>query len=117
MKKRLIPIIAYATMTLTGLSQSNWKMNEAVNTLADMEEWMQTDIANGYIKKELGEEYLNNINQVLKLILTSNTDDACVRDKDLHVAGLTDPSYFQRKQKREFTLIKFVIASNDTIAN
>ena len=42
MKKRLIPIIAFATMTLTSVSQSNWKMNEAVNTLADMEEWKKT---------------------------------------------------------------------------
>ena len=116
MKKTIITIGAFALMTFSCKSQ-NWKMNEAVNTLADMEEWMQTDIANGYIKKELGEEYLNNINEVLKLILTSNTDNACVRDKDLHLAGLTDPSYFERKKKREFTLIKFVIASNDTIAN
>jgi len=116
MKKRLIPIIAYATMTLTGLSQSNWKMNEALNTLADMEEWMRVDIAKGYINEEIGQEYLGNINRVLKLILTLNTDDACVRDKDLHLAGLSDPSYFERKKKREFTLIKFVIASNDTTA-
>ena len=117
MKKRLIPIIAYATMSLTGLSQSSWKMNEAVNTLADMEEWMNVDMAKGHIDEELGQEYLDNINRVLKLLLTSNTNDACVRDKDLHLAGLTDPSYFERKEKREFTLIKFVIASNDTTAN
>ena len=44
------------TLTLTRyMSQSNWIMNEAVNILADMEEWMQTDLANGYRIKELGE--------------------------------------------------------------
>ena len=60
MKKRLITIIAFATMTLTSVSQSNWKMNEAVNTLADMEEWMNVDIAKGHIDEELGQESFHN---------------------------------------------------------
>ena len=110
MKKRFRPIIAFATMTLTSVSKSNWKMNEAVNTRADMEEWMNVDIAKGHIDEELGQEYLDNINRVLKLLLTSNTDDACERDNDI------DTEYYARKQKREFTLIKFVISSNDTTA-
>jgi hypothetical protein len=109
MKKIIIPIIAFTTMTLTGVSQSNWKMNEAVNTLADMEEWISEDVANNRISEELGEDYLININQILKLILTSHTEDACDRDNDI------DAEYFAQKEKREFTLIKFVLASNDSL--
>ena len=108
MKKRFRPIIAFATMTLTSVSKSNWKMNEAVNTLADMEEWMNVDIAKGHIDEELGQEYLDNINRVLKLLLTSNTDDACERDNDI------DTEYYARKEKREFKLNKIVLTSNDT---
>ena len=106
MKKIIITIGAFALMTFNCKSQ-NWKMNEAVNTLADMEEWISEDIANNRLSEELGEEYLININQVLKLILTSHTEDACERDEDTE--------YFARKEKREFTLIKFILASNDTI--
>ena len=68
MKKIIMTIGAFALMTFSCKSQ-NWKMNEAVNTLADMEEWMQTDIANGYIKKELGEEYLKESFDVFKILL------------------------------------------------
>ncbi len=97
---------AFAMMTF-GQAQ-NWKANEAVNTLADMEEWMGQDIANGEISEELGQLYIENINQVIRLVLTIDDEDACIRDKDI-----------DSEKKKHFTLIKFVInepvASNDSI--
>jgi len=124
MKKIIMTIGAFAMLTL-GQSQ-NWKANEALNTLADMEEWMREDVANGRINPELGEEYINNIQSVLKLVLTIDDEDACVRDNDIEFDRLnsrseidTDPTYYERKKKRSFTLFKIVIenpvASNDSL--
>ena len=115
---------AFAMMTF-GQAQ-NWKANEAVNTLADMEEWMREDIANGRVNPELGEEYITNIQNVLKLVLTIDDEDACIRDNDIEFDRLnsrseidTDPTYNERKKKRSFTLFKIVIenpvASNDSL--
>ena len=54
---------AFAMLTF-GQAQ-NWKANEAANTLADMEEWMNEDIANGRIDQELGQEYIDNLQNVV----------------------------------------------------
>tara|TARA_Y100000389_G_C17071090_1_gene322011 strand:- start:135 stop:458 length:324 start_codon:yes stop_codon:yes gene_type:complete len=106
MKKTIMTIGAFAMLTFC--QAQNWKANEAVNTLADMEEWMSQDIANGEISEELGQLYIENINEVIRLVLTINEEDACIRDKDLN-----------SEKKKHFTLIKFVInepvASNDSI--
>jgi len=111
MKKTIMTIGAFAMLTF-GQAQ-NWKANEAANTLADMEEWMNEDIANGRIDADLGQEYIDNLQSVLKLVLTIDDEDACIRDKDID----TEPTYFERKEKRQFTLIKFVIeAPQETIA-
>jgi len=103
MKKTIMTIGAFAMLTF-GQAQ-NWKAHEAANTLADMEEWMNEDIANGRIDQELGQEYIDNLQNVLRLVLTIDDEDACIRDEDID----TDPTYFERKEKRQFTLIKFVI--------
>jgi len=108
MKKTIMTIGAFAMMTF-GQAQ-NWKLNEAVNTLADMEEWMNEDIANGRIEAEIGGEYIENIMNVLRLVMTSEDEDACVRNADI------DETYYERKKKRQFTLIKFVIEPQETIA-
>jgi len=119
MKKTIMTIGAFAMMTF-GQAQ-NWKANEAVNTLADMEEWMSEDIANGRINSDLGQEYIDNIQSVLKLILTIDDEDACIRDNDIEFDQTydTDPTYYERKKKRSFTLFKIVIenpvASNDSL--
>ena len=100
---------AFAMMTF-GQAQ-NWKLNEAVNTLADLEEWVNEDIANGRIDAEIGGEYIDNIMTVLRLVLTSEDEDACVRNSDI------DENYDKRKEDRKFTLIKFVINEpQETIA-
>ena len=96
MKKTIMTIGAFAMMTF-GQAQ-NWKANEAVNTLADMEEWMGQDIANGEISEELGQLYIENINEVIRLVLTIDDEDACIRDEDIN-----------SEKKKHFTLIKFVI--------
>ena len=112
---------AFAMMTF-GQAQ-NWKANEAVNTLADMEEWMLEDIANGRINPELGEEYITNIQNVLKLVLTIDDEDACIRDNDIEFDRLNSRSEIDtnpnNKKKRNFTLFKIVIenpvALNDSL--
>ena len=107
---------------MLGMTQAqNWKANEAVNTLADMEEWMREDIANNRIEEELGQEYIDNLQTVLKLLLTIDDQDACERDSDIAFDNKysRDENYFDRKEKRQFTLIKFVIneqvALNDSV--
>ena len=60
----------FAMMSFGHQKYENWKMNEIMNTLADMEEWMNEDIYNGRIDKELGEMYIENINQVILLTLS-----------------------------------------------
>ena len=115
---------AFAMLTF-GQAQ-NWKANEAANTLADMEEWMNEDIANGRIDQELGQEYIDNLQNVLRLVLTIDDESACLRDSDISFDKAnsrsevdSDPTYYERKEKRQFTLIKFVIiepiALNDSI--
>ena len=47
---------------------------------------------------------------VLRLVMTSEDEDACVRNADI------DETYNERKKKRQFTLIKFVIEPQETVA-
>ena len=127
MKKTIITIGAFAALTF-GATAQNWKANEAVNTLADMEEWMREDIANGRVNAELGEEYITNIQNVLKLVLTIDDEDACIRDNDiefdrLHSRDIEVIEEIDKKieekneKKRYFTLFKIVIQNpQETIA-
>ena len=119
MKKTIITIGAFAALTF-GATAQNWKANEAVNTLADMEEWMREDIANGRVNAEIGEEYITNIQNVLKLVLTIDDQDACLRDSDiefdrLHSRDVEVIEEIDKKieekneKKRSFTLFKIVI--------
>ena len=45
---------------------------ETINTLEDMIEWMQADVENGKIKSSVGEDYVENINDIL-LVLKNRT--------------------------------------------
>ena len=119
MKKTIMTIGAFAALTF-GATAQNWKANEAVNTLADMEEWMREDVANGRVNPELGEEYITNIQNVLKLVLTMDDEDACLRDsdiefdrlhsRDIEVIEEIDEKIEEKKDKKKsFTLFKIVI--------
>ena len=48
-----------------------------------MEEWMNEDISNGRMDKELGEIYIENINEVILLVLSLDEEDACIRNQEL----------------------------------
>ena len=73
----------FAMMSFGHQKYENWKFNEIMNTLADMEEWMNEDISTGEIDKELGEMYINNINRVILLTLSLDEEDACIRNQQL----------------------------------
>ena len=83
MKKIIMTIGVFAIMSFGHQKYENWKFNEIMNTLADMEEWMNEDIFNGRIDKELGEMYIENINQVILLTLSLDEEDACIRNQEL----------------------------------
>ena len=83
MKKIIISIGVFAMMSFGHQKYENWKFNEIMNTLADMEEWMNEDISNGRIDKELGDIYIDNINEVISLVLSLDEEDACIRNKEL----------------------------------
>ena len=83
MKKIIISIGVFAMMSFGHQKYENWKFNEIMNTLADLEEWMNEDIFNGRIDKELGEMYIENINQVILLTLSLDEEDACIRNQEL----------------------------------
>ena len=83
MKKITMTIGIFAMMGFGHQKYENWKMNEIMNTLADMEEWMNEDIYNGRIDKEIGEIYIENINEVILLVLSLDEEDACIRNQEL----------------------------------
>lgn len=45
---------------------------ETINTLEDMVEWMQADVENGKINSSVGEDYVDNISDVI-LVLKNRT--------------------------------------------
>ena len=73
----------FVMMSFGHQKYENWKFNEIMNTLADMEEWMNEDISNGRIDKELGDIYIDNIKEVISLVLSLDEEDACIRNKEL----------------------------------
>ena len=51
------------------------KLSEAINSVQDMKEWMQSDIDNDNIITDLGEFYIENLNEVEDILIKlSNTN-------------------------------------------
>ena len=51
------------------------ELSEAINSVQDMKEWMQSDIDNDNIITDLGEFYIENLNEVEDILIKlSNTN-------------------------------------------
>ena len=65
MKKLFIPLGTLALMSFTSVKLYNdYKLSESLNTIQDMKEWMMQDIESGNIDPELGQTYIDNLEEV-----------------------------------------------------
>mgnify|MGYP003135489288 CR=1 FL=1 len=65
MKKILLSIATLSLMSFTSVKlYHDYKLSESLNTIQDMKEWMTQDIENGNIDQELGQTYIDNLEQV-----------------------------------------------------
>ena len=65
MKKLFLSIATLSLMSFTSVTiYKNYILNESINTIQDMKEWMTQDIENGNIDQELGQTYIDNLEQV-----------------------------------------------------
>ncbi len=65
MKKLIIPIGIFTLMSFTSANLYNtWKLKESINTIQDMKEWMMQDIEYGEISPELGQTYIDVLEEV-----------------------------------------------------
>jgi len=74
MKKILImPVIIILLSFTPSKSDNTFQINEAINTLEDMKEWMEWDMYTGDIDSMKGALYIENIEStILKLSISSN---------------------------------------------
>ena len=64
MKKLFLSISALSLMSFTSVTiYQNYLISESINNIQDMKEWMQQDIESGNIDVELGENYIEVLNQ------------------------------------------------------
>ena len=64
MKKIILSISALALMSFTANTVYNYHLGEAVTNVQDMKEWMMQDIESGNIDPELGQTYIDNLEEV-----------------------------------------------------
>ena len=63
MKKLLISVSALALMSFTANKVIDYKLSESINNIQDMKEWMMQDIEQGRIDPELGEYYIQYLDE------------------------------------------------------
>lgn len=63
MKKLLISASALALMSFTANKVIDYKLSESINNIQDMKEWMMQDIEQGRIDPELGEYYIQYLDE------------------------------------------------------
>jgi len=63
MKSTLFTLMALA---LFSFSPTNRNIDESINTLEDIQEWIASDVDDGYTDGERGASYILNIDQVIK---------------------------------------------------
>ena len=65
MKKLFLSITTLSLMSFTSVKiYKNYVIGESITTIQDMKEWMTQDIENGNIDQELGQTYIDNLEQV-----------------------------------------------------
>ena len=65
MKKLFLSIATLSLMSFTSVKiYQNYVLSESINTIQDMKEWMTQDIESGNIDQELGQTYIDNLEQV-----------------------------------------------------
>jgi len=65
MKKLFLSIATLSLMSFTSVTiYKNYIIGESITTIQDMKEWMTQDIENGNIDQELGQTYIDNLEQV-----------------------------------------------------
>ena len=65
MKKIFLSIATLSLMSFTSVKlYHDYKLSESLNTIQDMKEWMKQDIESGNITPELGQTYIDNLEQV-----------------------------------------------------
>ena len=64
MKKILIAVGALGVMSFTTNQLINtWQLNEAINDVQDLQEWMHEDINNGRLDESVGSDYLQTLQE------------------------------------------------------
>ncbi len=65
MKKLFLSIATLSLMSFTSVEiYQNYVLGESITTIQDMKEWMTQDIESGNINPELGQTYIDNLEQV-----------------------------------------------------
>tara|TARA_Y100000593_G_C4285864_1_gene325418 strand:- start:181 stop:411 length:231 start_codon:yes stop_codon:yes gene_type:complete len=65
MKKLFLSIATLSLMSFTSVEiYQNYVLGESITTIQDMKEWMTQDIESGNIDPELGQTYIDNLEQV-----------------------------------------------------
>ena len=65
MKKLFLSITTLSLMSFTSIEiYQNYILGESITTIQDMKEWMTQDIESGNIDPELGQTYIDNLEQV-----------------------------------------------------
>tara|TARA_R100000541_G_scaffold51523_1_gene59029 strand:- start:307 stop:564 length:258 start_codon:yes stop_codon:yes gene_type:complete len=59
---------------INSVEQNKYLLSEALNSVQDMKEWMKSDVDNDNIITDLGEFYIENLNEVEDMLIElSNT--------------------------------------------
>ena len=77
MKKTILSISVLSLMSFASNQiYKQYQLAEALNTIQDMKEWMQEDVNNDNIITDLGEFYIEKLNEVEDhLLLFTNAND------------------------------------------
>ena len=60
---------------INSVEQNKYLLSEALNSVQDMKEWMKSDVDNDNIITDLGEFYIENLNEVEDMLIElSNTN-------------------------------------------
>ena len=69
MKKITITIGSLLMMSFSNCIYKQYQLSEALGTIQDMKEWMLEDVNNDNIITDLGEFYMENLNEVEDILI------------------------------------------------
>jgi hypothetical protein len=102
MKKILtVPVIIILLSFVSSKPNNNFQINEAINTLEDMKEWMEWDMYTGDIDSMKGALYIENIESTILKLSVSKNDlielpiSLDKEIKEIELSNIVDDIYYE----------------------